>query len=111
MSRERKQLITNLYIKDKDIKRLSNGYTVFKRANKHAHALIPRQKVIADRAEAINKAIQAKITKLQAKLLKPMPLARLITAKRKYTIRNTEYWAKKSADMKVNSPLIKYHAK
>ena len=37
-------MITNLYLKDKDIKKLANGYVVYKRANKHAHALIPKQR-------------------------------------------------------------------
>ena len=65
--RVRKQLITNLYVKDKDIKRLANGYVVYKRANKHAHAIIPKQKV-DDRRKA--EVLKAKVDYHKAQIVK-----------------------------------------
>jgi len=98
--RVRKQLITNLYVKDKDIKRLANGYVVYKRANKHAHAIIPKQKVDDRRKAEVLKAKvdyhKAQIVKLigSSKELKDFAVAELSKPKHKYVKKNLEYWAK-----------------
>lgn len=100
MSRVRKQLITNLYLKDKDIKRLANGYVMYKRANKHAHALIPRQ--VQDntrKADELKVKIayhQRLIDKFMGKLPEEMITKKLLDGgkKRKYNKKNTAYWAK-----------------
>jgi hypothetical protein len=116
--RIRKQLITNLYVKDKDIKRLANGYVVYKRANKHAHAIIPKQ-----RRDDTKKAevLKAKIAYHQQKLEKligtlpangvkyinvKLPNGTTYTKRAKYTKKNLEYW-NKLKDPKVMQARVK----
>ncbi len=103
--RIRKQLITNIYIKDTDIKRLANGYTVFKRANKHAHALIPKQ-VDVERKIRLEGKLQKFLAKAQ--LLRQMLEKEFqqapVRKKQPYIKRNMEYWAKggNAANFKKN---------
>lgn len=87
--RIRKQLITNLYVKPKDIKALANGKRIYKRANHHAHCIIPQQ---------VDSKKEEKIAKLEAQLakLKGKP----VEQKQKYTKRNIEYWAKQRDKMR-----------
>ena len=94
---QRKQLITNLYIKPKDIKKLANGYVVYKRGNKHAHALIPKAQVDNNaKANILVKKIE-KLNKMLNKLgmtgiIAPaLPTPRI---KQKYTKKNLAYWSK-----------------
>ena len=92
--RVRKQLITNLYLKDKDIKRLANGYVVYKRANKHAHALIPKPREDdTAKAKMLLKRIayhKAQLEKLGVKGVIPT----LPKVKRIYTKKNIEFLSK-----------------
>lgn len=87
--RQRKRLITNLYLKDKDIKKLTHGYVVYKSANKHAHAIIPRQlgEVVREKKTA------EKVAKLEARLAALKAELPNTTGKRKYTFKNKEFWA------------------
>ena len=39
MSRERKEPITDIRLKEKDVKSLKRGYRIFKMANKHKHCI------------------------------------------------------------------------
>jgi hypothetical protein len=105
----RKQRITNLYIKDKDIKRLANGYVVYKRANNHPHALIPRQKgeLIQAERKAIKIAkLEARIAKLKGKMF-TRPEVKYIKAIRPYVKKNPKYWKERSEFMKEHSPLLR----
>jgi hypothetical protein len=108
MSKARKQLITNLYLKPKDIQRLANGYVIYKRANKHAHALIPKQK--ADEQKKA-KELKSKVEYHQAqieKLIGKLPATGITTLKvrradRVYTKKQIEHWAKGGNIAKYNA--------
>ena len=82
--RLRKRLITNIHLKSKDIKRLANGYVVYKSANKHVHCLMPHQ--------AVDKK-QAEIAKLKERL-KALEngSTKAYGVTKGYTKRNMEYW-------------------
>lgn len=60
MGRARKQLITNLYIKPRDVKELANGRVVYKFSNKHKYALMPRTRA-DNKAERAAKEREKKI--------------------------------------------------
>lgn len=98
--RLRKQLITNIYLKPKDIKALANGYRVYKRANKHAHALIPKANIDAAKAKAVAKRVAYHKSQLEKLIGKPMLSEAFdekivsVLPKRKYTKRNAEFWSK-----------------
>ena len=101
--RVRKQLITNIYVKDSDIKRLATGYTVFKRANKHAHALIPKQ-VDMEKKQRIESKMHKFLAKAQ--ILRQLLEKEFQHAPRKkqpYIKRNTEYWARGGNIVKFNT--------
>jgi hypothetical protein len=106
MSRVRKQLITNLYIKDKDIKKLANGYVVYKRANKHAHALIPKARAEdTAKAKILLKKIayhKAQLEKLGVKGVIPK-LPELMRVKHQYTKKQLDHWAKGGNIAKYNA--------
>ena len=122
--RVRKQLITNLYLKDKDIKKLTNGYVVYKRANKHAHALIPSGAVAlidsTKKIAAIKERITYHDTKMRA-LMNKLPsdmkfnvpnIVKAINSikgltKRPYIKKNPKYWKERSEFMKKHSPLLR----
>ena len=84
MSRGRKQVITDLILTDADLKRLNNGYVVFKRANNHAHSI----KVVKaqSRKEIAIAKLEAKIKQLKSAVIKE--------EKKRYTLKNKEFWAK-----------------
>ena len=96
--RLRKQIITNLYVTDGDIKKLTNGYIIYKRANKHAHCIIPKRKQEIVTKAAIIKARRIEYHKKQLeKLIGPDALKvvnRLGKVRKEYTKKNTAFWAK-----------------
>lgn len=82
--RPRTQIYDELYISSEDIKKLTHGYTIHKRANKHAHALIPHNPVYR------------RLLKMRADLDKRLAMYEnkpiLTTNKRPYTKRDKDFW-------------------
>lgn len=99
MAMPRKQPITNLYVSTEDINRLAAGKCVHKRANKHAHSIIPKtNSAIADKLQRSIAAQMKKLARIEGKPVKE--LVGQIKAKQKYTKRNAEYWS----NYKGNNP-------